>query len=443
MRAFTVMIALALAGFVAAQDTEEPRPLMRDFIGINGHFKFRPKLYKPACRLVRNYHNINWDVARPGAPITIPVCVNKVNWQQVYGSWAKQGFEIDICLQFGRFGRGNKDYKQLWKGQGDWSYQYGKRIATYFGPSGKHKLATSIEIGNEPGEGFDDHLYRSVFRQIAAGIRAGDPAVRIVTCTAHARDADKYAKDLRKTFQPDEMQKLFDIINVHTYAIKPKESAANPWERSYPEDPTIDYLKVVDETIRWRNRHAPGKAIWITEFGYDACTPEAMTRRKGWFKKLNWTDVSDLQQAQYLLRSMLLFAERDVERAYIYYFNDADSPSVHAASGLTRHFKPKMAYWAVKHFYETLGEYRFNRVVQKEKARIYEFANAEDADQVIWVLWIPTESGKRTRVQLPDRSGDIQKLETMTTTSAPAAKEIPQGLTVEAGGSPRYIFIKR
>lgn len=66
-----------------------------------------------------------------------------------------------------------------------------------------------------------------------------------------------------------------------------------------------------------------------------------MTKREGWAEKLNWSGVTDTQQAQYPVRSLLCFAERDIKRAYLYYFNDDDKASVHASSGLTRNFELK------------------------------------------------------------------------------------------------------
>lgn len=76
--------------------------------------------------------------------------------------------------------------------------------------------------------------------------------------------------------------------------------------------------------IDFRDREALRKEVWTTEFGYDSSTAEAMTNREGWAKKLNWEGVTDFRQAQYLIRSFLCFSERNVERAYLYYFNDAD-----------------------------------------------------------------------------------------------------------------------
>lgn len=151
---------------------------------------------------------------------------------------------------------------------------------------------------------------------MALGIRDGDPQVKILTPAVQARAGDDYSQDLRGLYAENDILPLYDVINLHTYAsVERKNSADSPWNRSYPEDPASAYLRVVDEAIAWRNENAQGKEIWITEFGYDACTPEAMKRRHDWFLKLDWQGNTDLQQAQYLVRSCFVFAERDVQRA--------------------------------------------------------------------------------------------------------------------------------
>ena len=186
--------AVSFAPLSWPQSISRPKPAMKDFVGLNGHFAFKPELYKPVCRLVRNYHNMPWDVKKPGDPIRIPKCVNKVNWEtQVYGPWVKAGYEVDLCAQFSSFGEGNKNYLKLWEGQENWIHDYGHDLAKFFGPSGSKKLVTSIEIGNEPGNDFDDTLYQKLFVNMARGIRTGDPKMKIVTATAHAHTSDKYS----------------------------------------------------------------------------------------------------------------------------------------------------------------------------------------------------------------------------------------------------------
>lgn len=367
------------------------RPLFKDFMGINGHFTFKPELYNQVSRLVRNYHDINWDVQKPGDDYHPPNASNGVNWKDhVYGPWKAKGFEVDICLQLSGFNANNDNYKELWKDKEEWSYTYGKALASYFGPSGNEKLATSMEIGNEPGSKFDATLYKSIFKNIAQGIRNGDPKMKILTPYVTLSTPNDYAQDLKGIYSEKDILPLYDVINMHNYAaVQPNEG---PFNRSYPEDPSINYLKDIDQMISWRNKNAPEKEIWITEFGYDACTPEAMKNRTGWGLELDWQGNTDEQQAQYLVRSYFAFAERGIQRAYLYYYNDDDVPFFHSSSGITRNFEPKISFWALKQLYETLGDYRLKRIVKKidGDVYVYEFEHGSDSNRLVWVAWSPT-----------------------------------------------------
>lgn len=437
-----VLLVCIFLGLIAEA---QKKPLFKDFMGINGHYDFKPELYKENCRLVRNYHSMNWDVKKPGDKPTFPICANRVNWDTVYGKWLKHGFEIDICAMFSGFGEGNKEYKKLWAGNEKWAYTYGYEMARYFGPTHGNKTATSIEIGNEPGNDFDEELYKKIYLNMARGIRKADPKMKIVTCTAQTGEPDKYSKSFEETFASSEMKELYDVLNVHVYALKPKQKGQSPWDRSYPEDPNIEYLKVVDRVIEWKNKNVPGKEIWITEFGWDSCTPDMMSKRTGWFKKLNWQGQTDLQQAQYIVRSFMVFAERDIKRAYLYFYNDKNQPSVHAASGLTRNFKPKKSYWAVSHLYKSLGDYRFEKVVkQSQENYTYEFTHS-DGKKKVWVCWAPvdTEKEKAIGINVPF---SVDRVEQMPTSSSKGEKVDYQlkgnKLGFKISGSPVYIFSK-
>jgi hypothetical protein len=454
-------VAAPAIGDVGPASPTRAKPLFKEFMGINGHFSFKPELYRKVGRLVRNYHNVNWDVKQPGDAITLPVCVNKVNWKNdVYGRWQKAGYKTDICIQFSGFQADVSDYQRFWTGQERWCYDYGKAMAGYFGPSGPEKLCTSIEIGNEPGSKFDRVLFKALFKQMALGIREGDPGVKILTPAVQARTGDDYSQDLRGLYAEPEILPLYDVINLHTYAsVERKNPSESPWNRSYPEDPAIAYLQVVDEAIAWRDEHARDKEIWITEFGYDACTPEAMNRRHGWFLKLDWQGHTDLQQAQYLVRSYLAFAERDVQRAYLYFFDDDDSPSFHGCAGLTRKFAPKMSFWAVKQLYEILGDYRFKRIVKNSPGDlfVYEFEHGDDPGRVVWVVWSPTGTRtnekdhhvpRETKVTLSGLPALPVRVVGMVTADGDAPqpsweKAGPSAITLTVGESPIYLITER
>ena len=419
-------------GFANAAPT---KPLLRDFMGVNGHYHFRPALYRPTCELVRNYHPMPWDL--PGDTSRLPAFPRSaqkidgpdvVDWGQVYGSWKKAGYRIDASLQF------DSIRPDRWTDLPRDLYAYGKEFAKTFGPSSALNLVESAEIGNEPVN-YDDAEYRRVFEHLAKGLRAGDPKLKIITSAAAALQPDKYSKSV-KTFQG--LEALYDVLNIHTYSLI---EGWPTWRRVYPESPDIPYLQVIEEMAAWRDRHAPGKEIWVTEFGYDASTKPAPT--SGNFSK--WVDSSDVEQAQWIVRSFLLFSALPVERAYVYYYDDKDQPSFHASSGLTRNFQPKPSFWAMAHLYQTLGDHRFSRVVsaKKDELYVYEFVNPARPKHPVWVLWSPTGSQREAGETIPVNGAPV-RAERMPLVSGEAEEvrfEVGGGtVRLPVGESPVYLF---
>lgn len=410
------------------------KPLLRNFIGLNVHtVQFKPELYKPVTRVVRDYHNLDWDIGTDTSyRAQFPMSKNKVDWQQLYGGWKRLGYEIDVCVQFGQI------KPETWKNIPADAFAYGQDFARYFGPSGPHKLVTSVEIGNEPGD-YPDETYRAVFENMAKGFRSGDPKLKIATCATFTSKSGKYHKSLStvKGLEP-----LYDVINLHSYA---QAEGYPTWRRSYPEDPKIPYLKDIRDVIAWRNANARGKEVWLTEFGWDATTqPQA---REGTFK--DWVGVTDTQQAQYIVRSFLVFSAMDIDRAYLYFFNDSDKASVHAAAGLTRNFQPKPSFHAVAHLLKTLGDYRWTRAVQQITGDryVYEYRHATDPSRRVWAVWAPTGSGRKLPITLSGIPGRIEKAERMplkpgAAETVPFEKVSGSGTRLEASESPVYLWLR-
>lgn len=354
-----------------------------------------------------------------------------MDWSQVYGSWREKKWNTDACLMF-------ESVKfEDWKNLDDDARSYGEAFATAFGPSGKGKLVDSVEIGNEPGK-WSDADYTRVFKVMATGIRAGDPKLKIATCNLTTGKSGDYEKSVDCVAAFPE---LFDILNVHTYA---QLEGWPTWRRSFPEDPKLPhYLQDVENLCAWRDAHAPGKPIWITEFGYDSTTqPNAAT---GDFAK--WQGVTDAQQAQWLVRSLLVFSAMPVERAYVYFFNDEDQPGLHASAGLTRHFKPKPSFYAIAHLQSILGDCRFEKIVtnQPGQLRIHQYRN--DTGKTVWAVWSPTGEGKKFTTALENLPGKLTGIQRMSLIPEPttdlSSPDTELGkLVIEVDENPLYLIFR-
>ncbi len=394
-------------------------------MGINGHtVQFRPELYAPAARLVRDYHPVEWDLGKDSASVPpFPVARNGVNWDAVYGSWRKLGWRIDACLMFETLPR------KEWKDLAADARAYAERFARAFGPSSPHPLVESVEIGNEPGK-YSDADYRVVFENMARGFKAADPKLKVATCAVTTGKSHDYAKsvDCLAGLEP-----FYDVLNIHSY---PQLEGWPTWRRSFPEDPRLkEFTGDIRAVCRWRDQHAAGKEVWLTEFGYDASTrqPDPKTEFK------QWTGVTDEQQARWLVRSWLLFASMPLDRAYLYFFNDADEPHVHGSAGLTRNFQPKPSFYAVSHLRKTLSAFRWSRNFDTGGARIAEFVQAEKGDRRIWVVWLPTGDSRRENVALPPFPGSIERIEAMPLGAGENRMVEMQGRSLPVTEAPIYI----
>jgi serine/threonine-protein kinase ATR len=196
-------------------------------------------------------------------------------------------------------------------------------------------------------------------------------------------------------------------------------------------------LQDLEALCKWRDAHAPGKPVWITEFGYDSSTKTANG------ESAKWVGVSDTQQAQWLVRSLLVFSAMPVQRAYVYFFNDEDQPSVHASSGITRHFKPKPAFHALRHLQRVLGDCRYARTVQNEAEglRVQEYRS--DAGTRVWVVWLASGKDQSRDATLQHLPGKVALAERMPLGPETPACEVKQdsagNLEVRVDESPVYL----
>lgn len=152
-----------------AADPASLRPTIGEFLGVNGHtIQFKPDLYGQVCRKVRDYHSFEWDMGNDTDFVPrFPEARNRVNWDHVFGSRQKAGFETDVCVMF------NNTPPDSWKDLARDTHAYGLAFAKAFGSSSQKKLVSSVEIGNEPGR-YRDDKYRELFQSMAGGLRAGD-----------------------------------------------------------------------------------------------------------------------------------------------------------------------------------------------------------------------------------------------------------------------------
>ena len=189
---------------------------------------------------------------------------------------------------------------------------------------------------------------------MAAGLREGDPKLKIGTCASTTGKSEQYAKSVECIRG---LERLYDFLNIHTYAEAEGYPDLAAVVSRRPQDRLSEPSAAVDRLAgsACAGQGNPRDRVWL------GCLDQAGAG-EGTFAK--WVGSTETEQARYLVRSFLLFSKYDVARAYIYFFDDKDEPQVHGSSGLTRNGPPKPAFHAVAHLQKTLGDYRFRRVVE-------------------------------------------------------------------------------
>jgi serine/threonine-protein kinase ATR len=413
------LVMLMVSSSTAARE----EPMLRDFVGVCGHYHFDPPTFAPAARLVRSYHPGNWDldVTKPYEDPPYPFALNRVNWQQLYTRWKEPGIRIIASLMIGSW------KAEDWVSPEETAYGYGKAFAAFFGPSG-HDLVTAAELGNEPDK-YSDEDYTRIARAMARGLREGDPKLPIATAALTLGPSAPYMKSISCY---EGWLDQIDILNFHTYAIVGK------WPnrvRTYPEDPESDFVSRMAEAVAWRDENAPGKEVWITEFGWDAHSEEPGEREDKPIHERPST-ISRAQQAEFLVRSFLIFARIGADRAYMYFYqDDGAEKGLHNASGLLSSGVKQPAYYAMVSLQRNLGDFRFARVIAEDQDRVYAYLFEAADGRCAIAAWSPTLKGEARALEIDLQEQGLQNRRLLGTVVCAVSEDGDRAGQAEASGN--------
>lgn len=187
-----------------------------------------------------------------------------------------------------------------------------------------------------------------------------------------------------------------DVINIHHYSNTKVKQTENQFKAISPEDDSLKYK--LAEIVEYRDRHLPGKEIWLTEFGYDTNpnSPQGV-------KPIGNNDVFEVQ-AQWLVRSYLEIAAAGVDKSFVYFFADLNSknPNKYNSSGIVNEkwskFQPKVSWYYIYCLKNLLYGYRFagEITVNSQDVNLYKFESDNDAS-CIYVAWCTTSIDKHIK----------------------------------------------
>jgi len=171
--------------------------------------------------------------------------------------------------------------------------------------------------------------YYEMMRFGAEAVKRADPDA-VVTSAGYAGMTTEIVDHLRTYEYPDGKHPLdlVEVINVHFYSgQEPPETCKTDGNANVTS--TTTFAENLRELAEWRDRHAPGMPIWMTETGYDSAGPFGTT---------------EAIQAARLPRVVMLCLANGVERVFVYR-ESGSTPSRHACSGVLRNDFSRKPSW--------------------------------------------------------------------------------------------------
>ncbi|MBN1480945.1 T9SS type A sorting domain-containing protein [candidate division KSB1 bacterium] len=184
----------------------------------------------------------------------------------------------------------------------------------------------------------------------------------------------------------------FDIINFHHYCTQ----GWGTQRGICPEHKTYGLKPAVDKWQTWRDKHASGKALWLTEFGWDTYKSSSNAS--------SYVYAGEESQANYLLRSLFLLMGYGIDKGFIFFDKDPDSESTtqYASCGVLTDKKhglqAKPAYYYLATLQNLLGEYSFVSVDKygegDPEVYAYLLQSPNKTTQYCYVLWCRNPGAK-------------------------------------------------
>jgi len=236
------------------------------------------------------------------------------------------------------------------------------------------------------------------------GVKNADPNMQVVMAglaspnTDYLRAMVDWCK-LHRGYRVDGSINLcWDVINYHLYSNDAKSSQGGNATRGMAPE-VGETAQVAQEFIATAHQYAADMPVWVTELGYDV-------NQGSYLKAIPIGDKSALQtQADWILRSALLYAREGVDRIFFYQaYDDNPTSSIQfGSSGLLnadRTRKPAADY--LYQAQKLLGDYVYKQTLQKDPiVDRYEF-NGQSA----YALVVPDEKGRSVNYTLNLGSAD-------------------------------------
>ncbi|WP_188558560.1 T9SS type A sorting domain-containing protein [Hymenobacter glacieicola] len=230
------------------------------------------------------------------------------------------------------------------------------------------------------------------------GVKNADPTMQVVMAGL-AKPDPEYVKGMvewcrqNRGYRPDGSVNLcWDVINYHNYSNDAGTSqGGNSTRGAAPE--VSDAAPVARSFVQMARQHCGNMPVWITETGFD-------TNQGSPFKAIAIGGRSVQEtQADWILRTALLYPRYGVERVFFYqlYDDNPGSSTQFATMGLLNADRtPRLATQYLRQTNQLLGEYTFKETLNTDPVVDRYELNGQQA----YALVVPDEKGRTVQYTL-------------------------------------------
>lgn len=258
-----------------------------------------------------------------------------------------------------------------------------------------------------------------------AGVKTADPSMKVVMGGLSDPNIDYVIKMIEwckknRGYKPDGSVNLcFDVINYHLYN---NDYIAGRGATTGKAPEMSAAAKTADDFVRMAKKYANGTEVWITESGYDL-NPKSPQRASATGNK-----PAEITQADWMLRSALLYQRQGLKRSYFYMLDDVDPKSEvqYSSAGFAdgHHKRPVADYFTQTK--KLMGDFHFLKNINTSPmVDVYSLDKRK-----IYVLFIPDEENRKIPFRLNLGAGSSAKIYTLV----PGANEMSEKTVAVANG---------
>lgn len=236
------------------------------------------------------------------------------------------------------------------------------------------------------------------------GVKTADPQMKVVMGGLSDPDVSYVIKMIEwckkhRGYKADGSVNLcFDVINYHLY----NNDYIAGGQATVGKAPELSLAaKTADDFVAMSKEYAGGMDVWITESGYDL-NPKSPQRAIAIGAK-----PVRITQADWMLRSALLYQRHGLKRSFFYMLDDVDPKSTiqYSSAGFSDgHSRRPVA----DYFYQTkklMGDFHFVKNLSIDPmVDVYGWKNKQ-----LYVLFVPDEKGREVNFHLKlEQTGSVK-----------------------------------